>query len=67
MVLDTATLRKYKPLLVAGLAVTRASTNAAILPCNFSLSNERRPIIMLQPILTAVDAAFKNDTEIAIR
>ena len=31
---ETATLRKYNPLLDAGLALTKASTKAAKLPCN---------------------------------
>src|SRR3990167_11232593 len=42
---ETATFFKYTPLLVAGLALIKASINAARLPCSLSLSNERRPIV----------------------
>ena len=42
---DTATLRKYRPLLEAGFALFNASTNAAKLPFNAADSNERRPMV----------------------
>ena len=45
MVDDTATLRKYTPLLEAGLALVSASMSAARLPLSWSESNERRPMV----------------------
>ncbi len=45
MVDDTAILRRYTPLLDAGLALVSASTSAARLPWSLSLSNERRPMV----------------------
>ena len=45
MVDETATLRRYKPLLDAGLALFSASISAERLPCSLSFSNERRPIV----------------------
>src|SRR5690606_3610800 len=37
---DTATLRRYTPLLVAGLALFSASISATRLPCSFSGSKD---------------------------
>src|SRR5690606_10386048 len=39
MVEDSATLRRYTPLLVAGLALFSASISAARLPCSLASSN----------------------------
>src|SRR4051812_3345098 len=51
---DTATLRRYTPLLDAGLALFRASISAVRLPCSLSASNERRPrVAWMMPALSA--------------
>ena len=45
MVEETATLRRYTPLLLAGLALFSASIRARRLPVSLSDSKERRPIV----------------------
>src|SRR6218665_3248225 len=43
---DSASLRRYWPLLDAGLGLFSASISAARLPCSLASSNERRPIVL---------------------
>src|SRR6185369_12472781 len=54
MVDETATFLRYTPLLVAGLALFKASISATKLPCSLSDSNERRPsVAWMMPALSA--------------
>ncbi len=45
MVLETEIFLKYWPLLVAGLALFKASMSAAMFRCSCSTENEARPIV----------------------